>query len=69
MHSVLGNHKTMIHQYTVIVVIHVYNRIIVFTQQLCIILHARGVRGYAPPSKLKKWCNLVRFGEYFVKIL
>ena len=33
MHSVLGNHKTMIHQYTVIVVIHVYNRIIVFTQQ------------------------------------
>ena len=32
MHSVLGNHKTMIHQYTVIVVIHVYNRIIVFTQ-------------------------------------
>ena len=34
MHSVLGNHKTMIHQYTVIVVIHVYNRIIVFTQHL-----------------------------------
>ena len=33
MHSVLGNHKTMIHQYTVIVVIHVYNRIIVFTPQ------------------------------------
>ena len=33
MYSVLGNHKTMIHQYTVIVVIHVYNRIIVFTQQ------------------------------------
>ena len=34
MHSVLGNHKTMIHQYIVIVVIHVYNRIIVFTQQI-----------------------------------
>ena len=36
---------------------------------LCIVLHARGVRGYAPPRNLKKWCNLVRFGEYFVKIL
>ena len=36
---------------------------------LCIVLHARGVRGYALPRKLKRWCNLVRFGEYFVKIL
>ena len=31
--SVLGNHKTMTHRYTVNV-IHVYNRIIVHTQQL-----------------------------------
>ena len=32
MYSVLGNHKTMTHRYTVNV-IHVYNRIIVHTQQ------------------------------------
>ena len=32
MYSVLGNHKTMTHRYTVNV-IHVYRRIIVFTQQ------------------------------------
>ena len=31
MYSVLGNHKTMTHRYTVNV-IHVYNRIIVHTQ-------------------------------------
>ena len=30
---------------------------------------ARGVRGHAPPRKFKKWCNLVRFREYFAKIL
>ena len=33
---------------------------------LCIVLHARGVRGYAPPRKV---FEMVRFGEYFVKIL
>ena len=33
MHSVLGNHKTMTHQYTVNV-IHVYRGLIVFTQHL-----------------------------------
>ena len=33
MYSLLGNHKTMTHRYTVNV-IHVYNRIIVHTQQL-----------------------------------
>ena len=32
MYSVLGNHKTMTHQYTVNV-IHVYRGLIVFTQQ------------------------------------
>ena len=36
---------------------------------LCIVLHARGVRGYAPPRKFLKMVNLVRFGEYFAKIL
>ena len=34
MYSVLGNHKTMTHRYTVNV-IHIYRGIIVFTQQLC----------------------------------
>ena len=33
MYSVLGNHKTMTHQYTVNV-IHVYKGLIVFTQHL-----------------------------------
>ena len=33
MYSVLGNHKTMTHRYTVNV-IHVYNRITVHTQHL-----------------------------------
>ena len=28
-----------------------------------------GFGGYPPPRKLKKWCKLVRFGEYFAKIL
>ena len=28
----------------------------------------RGVRGHAPPRKFLKWCNLVRFRKYFVKI-
>ena len=32
MYSVLGNHKTMTHRYTVNV-IHIYRGIIVFTQQ------------------------------------
>ena len=31
---------------------------------------AMGVnRGHALPRKFFKWCNLVRFGEYFAKIL
>ena len=30
---------------------------------------AMGVRGYAPPRKDFKLCNLVRFGVYFDKIL
>ena len=29
----------------------------------------RGVRGHAPPRKFLKGCNLVRFREYFAKIL
>ena len=33
MYSVLGNHKTMTHRYTVNV-IHIYRGIIVFTQQV-----------------------------------
>ena len=37
MHSVLGNHKTMTHQYTVNV-IHVYRGLIVFTQQVTILV-------------------------------
>ena len=28
-----------------------------------------GSGGMLPREKFKKWCNLVRFGEYFVKIL
>ena len=39
MYSVLGNHKTMTHRYTVNV-IHIYRGIIVFTQQLINILTA-----------------------------
>ena len=27
------------------------------------------VRGYAPPRKIFKWCNLVRFGVYLDQIL
>ena len=27
---------------------------------------ARGVRGHAPRENFLKWCNLVRFGVYFV---
>ena len=30
---------------------------------------AMGVRGHAPPKFFFKWCNLVRFREYFAKIL
>ena len=30
---------------------------------------ARGVRGHTPPRIFLKWCNLVRFEEYFAKIL
>ena len=31
---------------------------------------ARGVRGHMlPHENFKKWCNLVRFREYFAKIL
>ena len=29
----------------------------------------RGVRGHAPPRKFLKRCNLVRFREYYAKIL
>ena len=30
---------------------------------------ARGFGGMVPRENLKKWCNVVRFGEYFAKIL
>ena len=70
MYSVLGNHKTMTHRYTVNV-IHVYNRIIVHTQQICrmlcysqvfIILAAGacpgsrggGLRSLGPPLEIEK---------------
>ena len=56
MHSVLGNHKTMIHQYTVIVVIHVYNRIIVFTQQRGSILLEKNGGLEICPARVPRIC-------------
>ena len=29
----------------------------------------RGVKGHTSSRKFLKWCSLVRFGEYFAKIL
>ena len=30
---------------------------------------AKGVWGHGPSRKFLKWCNLVRFEEYFAKVL
>ena len=39
---------------------------------ICMVLRhalARGFGGMLPRENFKKWCNLVRFREYFAKIL
>ena len=61
MHSVLGNHKTMIQQYTVIVVIHVYNRIIVFTQHISFWVRRQD---WVNDTHNKKYHNITVFVVY-----
>ena len=56
MYSVLGNHKTMTHRYTVNV-IHIYRGIIVFTQQV-VLGHFTDEEILDAKIKLWKECEL-----------